>query len=351
MIESGERGGAGQGERQSGREGMEPRGAARGQEGQNSPGGLESQEGADGRSGMEGREGQVSQEGQESQEGQADQEERAHPDAAQAGSGAGASALQGGVIAVIDGKPLTSMPKELYIPPGALNVFLERFDGPLDLLLFLIRRQRFDVMRIPMETVTRQYIEYIAQIDRAHFDLSADYLCMAAILIEIKSRMLLPQAKKEGEEGEGADPRAELARRLLAYEKFKELAALLDARPREGREWFRARLRVEPIARINPPAATVADLRKSLARVLMRAHVNKEHKVTVKSISVRERMARILRFLKDRGEMIIDAEFIGSKGCDETVAILLAALELCKGGELDVEQKEPYGPIVLSRPA
>ena len=252
---------------------------------------------------------------------------------------------------MIDGKPLTSMPKELYIPPGALNVFWERFDGPLDLLLFLIRRQRFDVMRIPMETVTRQYIEYIAQIDRAHFDLSADYLCMAAILIEIKSRMLLPQAKKEGEEGEGADPRAELARRLLAYEKFKELAALLDARPREGREWFRARLRVEPIARINPPAATVADLRKSLARVLMRAHVNKEHKVTVKSISVRERMARILRFLKDRGEMIIDAEFIGSKGRDETVAILLAALELCKGGELDVEQKEPYGPIVLSRPA
>lgn len=252
---------------------------------------------------------------------------------------------------MIDGKPLTSMPKELYIPPGALNVFWERFDGPLDLLLFLIRRQRFDVMRIPMETVTRQYIEYIAQIDRAHFDLSADYLCMAAILIEIKSRMLLPQAKKEGEEGEGPDPRAELARRLLVYEKFKELAALLDARPREGREWFRARLRVEPIARINPPEATVADLRKSLARVLMRAHVNKEHKVTAKSISVRERMARILRFLKDRGEMIIDAEFIGSKGRDETVAILLAALELCKGGELDVEQQEPYGPIVLSRPA
>lgn len=342
MIESGGRGGAGQGERQSGREGMEPREPARGQEGPNSPRGPESQEGADGQSGLEGREGQEGQEGQE---------DRANPGAAQAGAGAGASALQGGVIAVIDGKPLTSMPKELYIPPGALNVFWERFDGPLDLLLFLIRRQRFDVMRIPMETVTRQYIEYIAQIDRAHFDLSADYLCMAAILIEIKSRMLLPQAKKEGEEGEGADPRAELARRLLAYEKFKELAALLDARPREGREWFRARLRVEPIARINPPEATVADLRKSLARVLMRAHVNKEHKVTVKSISVRERMARILRFLKDRGEMIIDAEFIGSKGRDETVAILLAALELCKGGELDVEQKEPYGPIVLSRPA
>lgn len=342
MIKSGGWGGAGQGERQSGREGMEPREPARGQEGPNSPRGPESQEGADGRSGLEGREGQEGQEGQE---------DRANPGAAQAGAGAGASGLQGGVIAVIDGKPLTSMPKELYIPPGALNVFWERFDGPLDLLLFLIRRQRFDVMRIPMETVTRQYIEYIAQIDRAHFDLSADYLCMAAILIEIKSRMLLPQAKKEGEEGEGADPRAELARRLLTYEKFKELAALLDARPREGREWFRARLRVEPIARINPPEATVADLRKSLARALMRAHVNKEHKVTVKSISVRERMARILRFLKERGEMIIDAEFIGSKGRDETVAILLAALELCKGGELDVEQKEPYGPIVLSRPA
>lgn len=247
------------------------------------------------------------------------------------------------VIAVVDGKPVTEVPKDLYIPPRALNVFLERFNGPLDLLLFLIRKQNFDIMQIPMAVITRQYIEYIKELDASNFDLSADYLYMASVLIDIKSRLLLPQIKNEDEEE--VDPRAALAKRLIVYEKFKELTSKLDKLPRAGRDFFFVRSEQEPLIQVNPPMAEIADIKKALIKILQRNHNYKAHKVEYHTLSIKEKMIEILRFLKVEHELVINGPMMRELGRQKVVATFLAILELSKNDLVNIDQEDLYEPV------
>ncbi len=193
------------------------------------------------------------------------------------------------VFARIHGEPLTRLPQDLYIPPDALEVFLESFEGPLDLLLYLIRRQNFNILDIPLAEVTRQYLAYIEQIRRHNLELAADYLLMAALLIDIKSRMLLPVKKADtGEEVE--DPRAELARRLLEYERIKLGAQQLDAMPQAGRDFLAAQVLLDQTIEVRLPEVDVIDLRSAWADILRRAKLVQHHRITREELSVREHM-------------------------------------------------------------
>ncbi|MCX8115705.1 MAG: segregation/condensation protein A, partial [Burkholderiaceae bacterium] len=203
--------------------------------------------------------------------------------------------VDGVALARLYGEPLFKLPEDLYIPPDALEVFLEAFEGPLDLLLYLIRKQNFNVLDIPMAALTAQYLAYVEQIRRSNLELAAEYLLMAAMLIEIKSRMLLPVKKAEsGEEVE--DPRAELVRRLVEYERIKLAAARLDELPRVGRDFARAIVAIEQSVVKRFPQVNVVDLQQAWAEVLKRAKLHAHHHITREELSVREHMSICLLY-------------------------------------------------------
>jgi segregation and condensation protein A len=200
-------------------------------------------------------------------------------------------------LARLYGEPLFAMPQDLYIPPDALEVFLEAFEGPLDLLLYLIRKQNFNILDIPMLSVTKQYLVYVDQIRKRNLELAAEYLLMAAMLIEIKSRMLLPPKKTaEGEEAE--DPRAELVRRLLEYEQMKLAAARLNAIPQYGRDFLKANVYIEQSLKPRFPDVSVDELQSAWRDILKRAKLVQHHKISREELSVREHMSIVLKRLQ-----------------------------------------------------
>jgi len=249
-------------------------------------------------------------------------------------------------LARLYGEPLFAMPHDLYIPPDALQVFLEAFEGPLDLLLYLIRKQNFNILDIPMAAVTRQYLVYVDEIRATNLELAAEYLLMAAMLIEIKSRMLLPPKKvAEGQEAE--DPRAELVRRLLEYEQIKLAAHKLNAVPQFGRDFLRAQVYVEQSLQPRFPDVHVVDLQDAWRDIVKRARLVQHHVISREELSVREHMSIVLRKLQGRKFLEFEDLFEASRGMPVLVVTFLALLELSKEGLLEVTQAEAYAPIYV----
>jgi segregation and condensation protein A len=249
-------------------------------------------------------------------------------------------------LAKLYGEPLFAMPADLYIPPDALEVFLEAFEGPLDLLLYLIRKQNFNILDIPMAGVTRQYLVYVDEIRNRNLELAAEYLLMAAMLIEIKSRMLLPPRKTaEGEEAE--DPRAELVRRLLEYEQTKLAAARLNEMPQIGRDVLRAQVYIEQALQPRFPDVNVVDLQEAWADIVRRAKLVQHHKITREELSVREHMSIVLRKLQGRKFVEFEQLFDPARGIQVLIVTFIALLELAKEALIDVTQAEAYAPIYV----
>ncbi len=258
-----------------------------------------------------------------------------------------APALVDGVaLARLYGEPLFQLPNDLYIPPDALEVFLEAFEGPLDLLLYLIRRQNFNILDIPMASVTRQYLAYVEQIRKTHLELASDYLLMAAMLIEIKSRMLLPP-KRSADGDEVEDPRAELVRRLVEYEQMKLAALRLDALPVLGRDFLRAQVSVPPSTVVRFAEVDVEDLRAAWADIVRRARLNQHHTITREHLSVREHMSFVLRALQGRRFAMFEDLFDTSRGPQVLVVTFIAMLELAREHLLEVTQAEAFAPIYV----
>ncbi len=249
-------------------------------------------------------------------------------------------------VARLYGEPLFAMPTDLYIPPDALEVFLEAFEGPLDLLLYLIRRQNFNILDIPMASVTRQYLAYVEQIRKTNLELASDYLLMAAMLIEIKSRMLLPP-KKSADGQEAEDPRAELVRRLIEYEQMKLAAAQLDALPVIGRDFLRAQVVIEQSLAPRFPDVDADELRAAWADILKRANLNQHHTITREQLSVREHMSIVLRSLQGRRFAMFEDLFDVARGPQVLVVTFIALLELAKEHLLEVTQAEAFAPIYV----
>jgi segregation and condensation protein A len=250
------------------------------------------------------------------------------------------------VFARIHGEPLHRLPHDLYIPPDALEVFLESFEGPLDLLLYLIRKQNFNILDIPLAEVTRQYLGYIEEIRRHNLELAGDYLLMAALLIDIKSRMLLPVRKADtGEEVE--DPRAELARRLLEYERIKLGALQIDRIPQAGRDFLRAQVLLEQTIDVQLPEVNVVDLRGAWADILRRAKLVQHHRISREALSVREHMTIVLRSLQDRRFAEFEEMFDATRGVPVVVVTFIALLELAKESLIEITQAAAYAPIYV----
>lgn len=249
-------------------------------------------------------------------------------------------------VARLYGEPLLQMPLDLYIPPDALEVFLEAFQGPLDLLLYLIRKQNFNILDIPLADVTRQYLSYVEQIRRHNLELASEYLLMAAMLIEIKSRMLLPPKKSEdGKEVE--DPRAELVRRLLEYEQMKLAAARLDRLPLLGRDFLRAQIHIEQSLTPSFPDVSTADLRDAWLDILKRAKLNQHHRISREQLSVREHMSIVLRRLQGRRFVEFEQLFDVTRGQAVLVVTFIAMLELARERLLEITQAEAFAPIYV----
>lgn len=254
--------------------------------------------------------------------------------------------IDGMAFARLYGEPLFKLPNDLYIPPDALEVFLEAFEGPLDLLLYLIRKQNFNILDIPMAQVTLQYLKYVDQIRKHNLELAAEYLLMAAMLIEIKSRMLLPSAKTtEGEEAE--DPRAELVRRLLEYEQMKLAAYDLNAIPQLGRDFLRAQVFIEQNTVLHWPHVEIADIQAAWADVLKRATLVAHHKISREELSVREHMSGILRKLQSARFVEFSELFDPSRGAAVLVVNFVALLELAKETLIEITQAEAFAPIYV----
>jgi segregation and condensation protein A len=249
-------------------------------------------------------------------------------------------------VARLYGEPLFRMPHDLYIPPDALEVFLEAFEGPLDLLLYLIRKQNFNILDIPLASVTRQYLEYVDQIRRHNLELASEYLLMAAMLIEIKSRMLLPP-KKTADGAEPEDPRAELVRRLVEYEQIKLGAAKLDALPQLGRDFLRAQVHIEQSLAPRWPDVNPDDLRAAWRDILQRARLNQHHTISREQLSVREHMSIVLRKLQGRRFVEFEELFDVTRGTPVLVVTFIAMLELAKESLLEVTQAEAFAPIYV----
>ena len=260
------------------------------------------------------------------------------PVAAEAGAPATAP------IAKVYGQPVLEVPQDLYIPPEALEVFLEQFEGPLDLLLYLIRKENISVLDIPMAKLTVQYLEYVELMRTRHLELAAEYLLMAAMLIEIKSRMLLPRPRQETEE---EDPRAELVRRLLEYEQMKLAAQRLDALPHAGRDYAVVSVLFERDVAMRLPDVSVDDLKLAWLTLLGRASVRQNHRVTKEQLSVRAQMSRILRQLQDGDFVEFTTLFTPEEGVPMMVVSFLAILELAKELLLEVTQQQAYAPIYV----
>jgi len=264
---------------------------------------------------------------------------------------AGATAetgADGEIVYRVHGEPVAELPADLYIPPDALEVFLESFEGPLDLLLYLIRRQNLDILAIPIAEITRQYMAYIEVMRALRLELAGEYLVMAALLAEIKSRMLLPRPAEADAEEED-DPRMALIRQLQEYEQFKTAAERLDQLPRMERDVFAAAASAEALDGPPPPAPTLDELMEALAAVMHRASLSAHHHVSTEQLSVRERMTRILDALHHERFTDFISLLLGAEGRQGVVVSFLAVLELTKAGLVEWGQSEPYSPIRLRR--
>ena len=266
----------------------------------------------------------------------------------------GADVLPDSMPAVVDqvalarlyGEPLFALPQDLYIPPDALEVFLEAFQGPLDLLLYLIRKQNFNILDIPMAEVTRQYLSYVEQVRARNLELAGEYLLMAAMLIEIKSRMLLPP-KKVDDNQEAEDPRAELVRRLLEYEQMKLAAQHIQELPQLGRDFLRAQVVIEQSIAPRFPDVHPQDLADAWQDMLKRASLVQHHKISRESLSVREHMSLVLRRLQGRRFVEFADLFDVSQGTPVLVVTFIAMLELAKETLIELTQAEAYAPIYV----
>ncbi len=249
-------------------------------------------------------------------------------------------------VARLYGEPLFALPSDLYIPPDALEVFLEAFEGPLDLLLYLIRKQNFNILDIPMAAVTRQYLSYVDEIRSHNLELAAEYLLMAAMLIEIKSRMLLPPKKvAEGEEAE--DPRAELVRRLLEYEQIKLASAQLGELPQQGRDFLKAQVYIEQSLQPRFPEVSLSELQDAWRDILKRAQLVQHHKISREELSVREHMSIVLRRLQGRQFIEFEQLFDPTQGVPVLVVTFIALLELAKETLVEITQAEAFAPIYV----
>nr|WP_226944600.1 ScpA family protein [Pseudomonas sp. FME51] len=245
---------------------------------------------------------------------------------------------------MVNGQPVTEMPQDLYIPPEALEVFLDTFEGPLDLLLYLIRRQNLDVLDIPVAEITRQYMGYVELMKVVRLELAAEYLVMAAMLAEIKSRMLLPRQEHQGDDED--DPRAELIRRLQEYERFRQAAENLDGLPRVGRDIALAAAAPPALeARAAHPDVSMDELLLALTDVLRRADMFESHQVSREVLSTRERMADVLERLKGGQFVPFISLYQVSEGRLGVVVTFMAVLELVKEQLIDLVQSEPLAPI------
>jgi segregation and condensation protein A len=250
-------------------------------------------------------------------------------------------------VAFVHGQPMTEMPHDLFIPPDALEVALESFQGPLDLLLYLIRRHNLDPLDIPMAQLTQQYIGYIEAMQQHRMELAAEYLLMAAVLIEIKSRMLLPRPPKQGEEASDEDPRVELMRRLLEYEQMKLAAQKLNELPQVGRDFELVQVLIERTVVERLPNVTVEDLRSAWLALLARAKVNASHVVRREELSVREQMTKVLRRLRDADFVPFEELFEPEEGIPTMVVTFMAILELAKETLIEITQTESLGNIYV----
>lgn len=251
-------------------------------------------------------------------------------------------------FATVKGQAILEMPKDLYIPPDAMKVFLDAFEGPLDFLLYLIRKQNIDILDIPIAAVTRQYMEYIELMTELSFELAAEYLVMAAILAEIKSRMLLPRVT-DPETGED-DPRAELVRRLQEYERYKQAAMDLDKLPRLERDTFAVEVDSSHISVVKPlPNVSMRDLAAALMDVIRRAEHNKSHQVLMDALSVREKMTLILDAAEVHENTLFTSLFDLKEGRLGVVVTFLAMLELLKEGLIEFIQAAEFAPIYLKK--
>ena len=247
-------------------------------------------------------------------------------------------------FAVVQGEPITTLPRDLYIPPDALEVFLDAFEGPLDLLLYLIKRQNLDILDIPILAITRQYMEYVDMMKDLRLELAAEYLVMAVMLAQIKSRMLLPSPQEE--DGEESDPSAELVRRLQEYERYKQAAENLNALPQVGRDVFPVEIASlgERVIKA-PPAASLQDLVMVFKELLERARLYGHHHIRPDSLSVRERMSQILSRLQEQCFTRFDSLFDVTEGRAGLVVSFLALLELVRSALVELVQNEPFEPI------
>jgi len=250
-------------------------------------------------------------------------------------------------VARIYGEAMEHLPQDLYIPPDALEIMLDAFEGPLDLLLYLIRKANVDILDIPMAPLTKQYLAYIDSMQASNLELAAEYLVMAAMLIEIKSRMLLPRPKLgEGEEGE--DPRAELVRRLMEYEQMKVVGQKLNELPQAEREFYWVETLVEKSLYVRLPEVSVDDLKEAWMAVVRQASLHKHHKIGREELSVREHMGIILRLLQERGGFVqFETMFDPEMGAPGLVVHFLAMLELAREKLVEFTQTEAFAPIYV----
>jgi len=248
-------------------------------------------------------------------------------------------------VARIYGEPVIELPTDLYIPPDALEVVLDAFEGPLDLLLYLIRRENLDILDIPMAPLTRQYLEYVEVMRAKNLELAAEYLVMAAMLMEIKSRLLLPRppAAEPTEE----DPRAELVRRLLEYEQIKKAAQALDERPQVGRDVVPISVWIEKTVGERLPDVNPQDLAEAWRSLLHRARLSRHHHISREELSVREHMSGVLRSLRERRVMEFAELFDPARGVAVLVVTRLAVLELARERLLEITQSECFAPIYV----
>jgi len=247
-------------------------------------------------------------------------------------------------VAKVYGQAMLEMPEDLYIPPDALEVFLEQFEGPLDLLLYLIRKENISVLDIPMAKLTEQYLVYVEMMRTNQLELAAEYLLMAAMMIEIKSRMLLPRPSSPDIE---EDPRAELVRRLMEYEQMKFAAQQLNELPQAGRDFTVVQVLFEREAAMRLPDVNVDDLKLAWLGLLQRASINQHHKITREQLSVRSHMSRILRILQSKEYVEFAQLFKPEEGLPVLVVSFLAVLELAKETLIEVSQEQAYAPIYV----
>ncbi|MCL2829375.1 MAG: segregation/condensation protein A [Betaproteobacteria bacterium] len=250
-------------------------------------------------------------------------------------------------VARIYGQPLEQLPLDLYIPPDALAVMLDAFEGPLDLLLYLIRKANINILDIPMAPLTVQYLEYVEAMRARNLELAADYLVMAAMLVEIKSRLLLPRPQKASE-AEAEDPRAELVRRLIEYEQMKLAAVSLDALPHAERDFFWINVAVEKSLERRFPEVSAGDLKRAWSAILQQARLHIRHRVQREELSVREHMGIILRQLRETGGFVEFAQLFDiTQGSAGVIVHFLAMLELAREHLVEIMQNEPFSPIYV----